>query len=204
MVKKATAQKKQLEKPAKRGAPAGKAQRKSGAKKPPRRGRPSTRPSVAKIIKRNRDIVLMHTGRYMSFTAISKELGVSEKTAREGYAMYIREIAPLVDAEDALEKAHEYLLKMEGITENLGAIYTNSDDDRVKIKALMSIMETMWREIELRQSLGLMPHKLGELQLVGEIRYVAEQVITLFRQLNAPPEVFRELQRIMSSEPSRN
>lgn len=170
------------------------------APKPRMKRKPRKRPTRAQLIQRARQIVLDRDVDWMSWSQIAEKHGVNEKTVRLNYDEYVNEIAPLIDGEDALEKAREFIRKLEGLQQRFADLAASSKNDSVKLGAMRELVVTLWREIELRQAVGLMPKHLGQLTVVAEVRWVAEQVLLLLKKYDAPPEAMRELHEIMSGD----
>jgi hypothetical protein len=162
------------------------------------------RPTLAEAIARNRKVVELRLMEHKTWRQIAEEVGVNEMTARTGYRTYVEEIAPLIDSEDAFEKAREFLLKLEGIQSKFAAVAAGSNHEMVKIAALRSLVDAMWKEVELRQHLGLLPSDLAGLADETEARWVAQQVVALLRKYGAPQKAITELHEIMRvPEPPR-
>ena len=97
-------------------------------------------------------------------------------------------------------KALEYLRMLEGARGKLGEIVSATDRDSVRIAALREIVTTIWREIELRQKLGLLPNRLADVRVIEDQRFFAEQVVAVLERYNAPQEAFEELAAILDDQ----
>jgi hypothetical protein len=195
----------QEEQPARRKAVA--TRRDQQQKRPNKRGSERAKesqnkkhPTVAETVRRNQQIVVMRDVDMLTFTAIAGKLEISEKTAREGYGMYVNEIAPLIESEEALDKAREYLRKLEGVQSRFASIAATTRIETVRIQALRQIVDTMWREIELRQAIGLLPKNLGTLKVTADVRWFVDKVITLLEKHDVPEEMFDELDSILAGD----
>lgn len=166
----------------------------------PRAERNAKHPTIAETIKRNLEIVYDREILHMGWSAVAKKHDVTEKTAREGFKMHVKEIAPLMESEDALDKAYEYVRKLEGIQQRFAEIANGAKaTDGVKLQALREIVNTMQREIELRQAVGMLPRDLHDLNEIADGRFVAENLARLLERIDAPQEAFEELAAIMES-----
>lgn len=171
------------------------------AKKRARQGKSARHPTTAQIVARNLQIVRMYEVDYKTFTTIAAALEIDEKTAREGYRMYSEEIAPLLVGGEEMLKVGEFIRKLEGAQERFAEML---NDEKVAVenqmKALRNLIETMWREIELRQAVGLLPKNLGTIKVDLKVRWVMEQVFTVLKKYDMPEEAFVELQTILRSQ----
>jgi hypothetical protein len=155
------------------------------------------RPTVSQIVKRNQEIVSDREIDCMTWGEIARKHGVTEKSARDGYVMYVAEIAPLVEYEQGFEKAREFVRVLEGMRARFVRIAVGAKQPGQRIAALREARETLAKEIELRQAIGLLPRDLRELSQVIERGWVAQQAIDLLRKYDAPEEAFTEFHEIM-------
>ncbi len=154
----------------------------------------------AQSIERQQAIVHRYDVEHVSFAQIARELGMGEKETREAYGRYVREIAPLMSVGAPEEKAAEYLRTLEDVRQQLARIGESADNDSARVGALRELVKVMFREIELRQHLGLLPRKLPELRTLVEQRWAGQQIAQLLSELDAPPAAVEKLAAILSGE----
>lgn len=158
---------------------------------------PARSPTAA-IVARNQQIVLDREVDSMTWTAIGLKHKISERTARDGYAEYVGEIAPLVEYEEGFEKAREFLRVLEGVRQRFAEIASDKTQQTpARISAWREVVNTLMEEVNFRQAIGLLPDRLGDLKQVVERRWVAEQFIRLLDKYEVPEEAYVEFHEIM-------
>jgi len=154
----------------------------------------------AQSIKRQQTIVHSYDVEHLSFAQIARELTMGEKEVRQAYGRYVRDIAPLMSAASPDEKAAEYLRTLEDVRQQLKRIGSDADNDSAQVGALRELVKVMFKEIELRQHLGLLPRNLQDMRTLAEQRWAGQQIAELLGELNAPPEALEKLEAILSGE----
>lgn len=164
------------------------ARKKTGAAKRPQK----KRITQAESLQRSREIVVEHEVEHLTFAAIAANREMDEKTVRECYYRYVNEIAPVIASEVPIEKAMEYMRMLEGLRQKL-AEDINNEARPVRHNAIKEIRATMKEEIELRQHLGLLPHRMGDVQVLARQRWMGQVMAQALRKLGASPEMIRVL-----------
>jgi hypothetical protein len=157
------------------------------------------RRTTAQVLRRSMEIVLARDVDMLPWAEIALKFETSESAARKAYLRYNAEIVPLMSAERPPDVAVSYLRMYEGQRRNLAKIATNAESDGDKIAAIRGIVGVIDKEVALRQKLGLLPPDLAELPKLERMEWLLDEVVTVLRGLNAPPEVFTRLRSIMAS-----
>ncbi len=152
----------------------------------------------AQSIKRQQKIVHEHDVEHLTFGKIAQNLEMGEKEVREAYARYVRDIAPLMTVATPDEKATEYLRSLEDVRQQLARIADNADNDSARVGALRELVKVMFKEIELRQHLGMLPTPLTNIRDEAERRWAGQQIANLLADLKVPPEGLERLEAILS------
>ena len=168
------------------------------AKKP--RGANPKRPTQAQSIQRQKQIVFDHDVAHMTFAAIAKKYKMGEKEVRESYNRYLTEILPLF-IDRTPTKAVQYLRDLEEIDQQLKLLIDHADNDSARVGALRLRKDLIFDVIKLRQNLGLLPMHIGDMRLIENQRWVAEQLAVVLQRLGAGPETFREIAAMLRVGP---
>lgn len=186
------------------GTPAGTQKRRPATKRTVKKaaaGKSPRRPTTAQIVERNLKVVVMYETEFKTFAQIAAELGVDEKTAREGYSVHTEQIAPLLGG-DSMGKVLEFIRKLEGAQAKYAEFLNSTEKGSnavTRMTALRHLVDTMWREIELRQAVGLLPSDLSSVATEMKTRWIMEQVGKLLEKYKMPPEAIRELHEILAT-----
>jgi hypothetical protein len=192
--------------PRKRPKPAPKsveqlAQEKKGTTQRRRRVEPRET-ALTKLVARQQQIVIDRDVHWMTWTTIAAKHKITERTARRNYQEYVTGIAPLLTNEIPREVGHELVRKLQGIEQQIAAMVGATTNDLVKLGALNSLARVLGQEIELRQHLGLLPKRLGDIHLISDQLWAAEQIIVVLRELKAPAEAYDRVSEILTGAAS--
>lgn len=154
----------------------------------------------AQALARQQEIVLAYDVEHLTFAQIARRLAMGEKEVRQAYGRYISEIAPLMNIVSADEKAGEYLRSLEEVRQELRQIASSAANDSARVGALRELVKVIFKELELRQHLGLMPSPTSDLALVVEQRWAVQQVAQLLQEIDAPAEALERLEQILSGK----
>jgi hypothetical protein len=154
----------------------------------------------AESVKRQQRIVRAYDVEHQTFSEIARQLTMGEKEVREAYRRYVNDMAPLMNSLSADEKATEYLRTLEDIAQQLRYIAAFADNDSARVGALRELLKVVFKDIELRQHLGLFPTKPGALVRELEERWLGGQIADLLHEYGMPPEALRKLEAILSGE----
>lgn len=161
------------------------------------RKKPARRSRVTKVIQLAQQIVLDRDTLWLTWTEIAVKHGISETTAYTTYYEYTEEIAPLLTNEVPKAVGEQLLRKLQGIQQRIAEIAGSASQDTIRLGALNSLAALLQKEIELRQHLGLLPKKLGDITLISDQLWAAEQIVLVLRSLEAPPDAFRRVAEIL-------
>ena len=128
----------------------------------------------AETIKRQQAIVRARQVERLSWAAIAEQQKMGEKEARESYARYISEIAPLLIAVPAEEKAAELLRDLDEVRQLQFRIAAAADSDSARVGAGREVAKVVQMEFEIRRALGLMPKLAGDAELQSLAREIVE------------------------------
>src|SRR4051794_12616995 len=181
---------------------ADRAKKSEAAAKAPRGANPR-RPTQAQSIARQQQIVHEHDVERLTFGEIAKRHAMGEKEVRAAYARQVNEIAPLFASAPPVEKAYEYLRELEDVRQRLAQISDHADNDSARVGALRARVSTIFQEIALRQALGLLPRDLGDLRVIADQEWLAQEIGLLLQRYGVPPDAFAELESIFSGESNR-
>jgi len=168
----------------------------SGGRAP--RGSNPGRPTQAQSLARQIQIVTDHDINHLTFSEIAVKFGIGEKEAREAYKRHTTEIVPLLLAITPDDKAGQYLRALEDTRKRLERRAEGADNDSAAVGAYREIVKIIGEEIRLCERLGLLPREADEMRLVPDYSWLAQQIGDLLESLEAPPEAFSELERILT------
>lgn len=169
--------------------------------RPTTRGANPNRPTQAQSIARQRQIALARDVDQRSWADIGQELGMGEKEVRQAYHRYREEIAPIFATESGLDRATNYLEMLAGVRLRLFSIADEADNDSARVGALREVGKCIAREIQLSQSLGLIPKRVDEGAVGEDMRWVVGELARLLRRHGVPPAVIEELRALSAPGP---
>jgi hypothetical protein len=141
----------------------------------------------------------MRRTEFKTFARIALDLGIDEKTAREGFRSYTEEIAPTLVNSDAMLQAVEFIGKYEAAQEWYAKVVADEKEATVvRMQALKHVMETMSAEITLRQEFGFLPKNLGTVRVEMKARYIIERVFDVVEKYDMPDAALDELEQIIA------
>lgn len=159
---------------------------------------------ISKAIARAQQIVIDRDRDWLSWTEIAAKHKIAETTARKSYRDYVEGVAPLLASEIPMEIGHELVRKLQGVQARIAEIAHTATHDSVRLGALNSLTRVLHEEIELRQHLGLLPKRLGDVHVISDQLWAAEQIVVVLRELEAPPEAFRRVAEILEGAAASN
>lgn len=118
---------------------------------------------------------------------------MGEKEVRLAYYRYLEEVAPLLAAPAADEQIVADLRTLDELVQCLWGIAENGRNDSARVGAARLIADLVFRSIELRQHLGLLPRPLSQ---VVDNAWMAEQIRRIFEKHNVPAAAIEEIQHV--------
>ena len=100
-----------------------------------------------------------------------------------------RDEQPDLSELDPTEVVRETLDGYEAAIEELALIAAGAEHDATKVGAIRTRLEAIRGRIEMLQSVGAVPHDLGQIRVIEDVRESARQVIQVFREFNVPEDV---------------
>ena len=161
----------------------------NGAGKQP--GKAAGRLPQAAAIRRQQRIVRLRDVERLTYAEIAAEIGMGEKEVRLAYRRYVDEVAPLLAAPAADEQIAEALRRLDDLVQRLWRLLESGKNETACVGAARTIADLTFREIELRQHLGLLPR----LSQVTEYPWMAEQIRRIFDKYDLPAEALEEIQQ---------
>lgn len=178
--------------------------RREGDKQPSSSSRPRgsdpRRLTQAQLLKRQQAILVDRDLHNMTWAAIGRKYSMGEKEARETYARYVREIAPLITEQAPEEKVFEYLRILEGTRQRLAEVVEDADNDSARIGGLREIVKTVSKEIELLEHAGLLPRDIAHARARAEQEWLLQRVEEVLHRRGVSPEVYEELAAALDAE----
>lgn len=153
----------------------------------------------AESLKRQQKIVLAHDVGHRTFAQIARQLGLGEKECREAYGRYVRDVAPLMSTFAADEAVTRHLRTLEEAMQQLRSIAAAADNDSARVGALRELVRTIFKDIELRQHLGMYPRPARH-QTDAERLWIGQEILRVFEQYGVPTEAGAEIQVILATE----
>lgn len=165
------------------------------------RGSNPKRPTQAQSIARQRQIALARDVDHKSWADIGRDFGMGEKEVRQAYHRYKEEIAPIFATDPSLDRATDYLQMLADVRLRLLSIADEADNDSARVGALREVGKCIAREIQLSQSLGLIPKRVDEGAVGDDMRWVMRELGRLLRRHGVPPAVIDELRALAAPGP---
>jgi len=91
-----------------------------------------------------------------------------------------------------MDRAHTYLQMLGDVRTRLFVIADSGDNDSARVGALREAAKCIAREIQLSQSLGLIPARVDDGAVSEDVRWLVQQLAQLLRRHRVPPAVIDE------------
>ena len=158
-------------------------------------GKKSGRLTQAESIRRQQRIVQLRDVDRLTFARIADEVGIGEKEARLAYYRYLDQVAPLLQAPAADEQIGEALRTLDDLAQSLWGIAEKGTNENARVGAIRTLIDLIFRGIELRQHVGLLPRPLTQ---VVDHAWMAEEILRVFEKHNVPAEAIDEVQQVFN------
>lgn len=137
----------------------------------------------------------------LEFVEIAERVGLSDRQCRAYFQEWQDEDKTALVRENGVDIVHEALAGLRALRQEAAAVYRAADESNVngQIGALKLMADTRMREIELRQSSGLLPKNLGRIQVDLDMRFVLESIIHVFEQYAVPKEAGEKLVELLET-----
>lgn len=126
--------------------------------------------------------------RGISGDRVGAQFGLSGRQVRRIRALY-RQDQPDLDELEPAEIVKDTLDGYEAAIEELALIASTSNHDPTKVGAIRTRLEAMRGRIELLQSVGVLPHDLGQIRVIDDAQAVVAAILKVFDAYEIPEEV---------------
>lgn len=157
------------------------------------------------IRRRNREIVTA-LFRGLSESQVANTYGIGERHVRRILKEW-RDAHPgprETGMGDPLALVDEALELYQGAAEELALIAATTEHGSTRVGAIRTRIDAITRRVALLQATGLLPHDLGKLRLDIDVRYVAEQIVSIFQDEGIPAEVTDRVITVLGGAASMN
>jgi uncharacterized membrane protein YccC len=172
----------------------------SGNGRPAKPGANKRRLTQAESIRRQQEIVKLRDVERRTFGEIAGLVGMAEKETREAYHRYVRELAPLLSAPSADEQIAEALRALDDAGQLLWRLAADADNSSASVGALRGLIDLTFREIQLRQNLGLLPRPLSRITREADDAWLARKIASVFRKYEVPEAAVKEIEQLLDPE----
>lgn len=125
---------------------------------------------------------------------IARQHNITVRMVGKIWHDFRNQVRPVVLEEDALDVVLDYLLGLQAVRGEASVIgQSQFAKDQDKLMAWRLIVDTMDKEIALRQATGLLPKSLGRIGIEIDVNYVAEKIVTVLNAHDVPREVTDEI-----------
>lgn len=125
--------------------------------------------------------------------------GISREQAGAQFGLSVRQVArikkkyrsevPDISELDPGELVRDTLDNYEAAIEELALLAARTDHGPTKVGAVRVRLEALRGRIELLQSVGAVPHDLGQIRVIDDAQLVARQIAEVFERYGVPQDV---------------
>jgi hypothetical protein len=142
---------------------------------------------------RDRLLHRLKTERSMTYATLSQMFGVSDRQARRVVRDRRRQLAADAwDIDRTREVIEETLEGLDHLIEQF-AILAAHTDGATKLGAMRERRETLLKRLETLQSLGVLPHDLGQFSVRLDLEESASRMLEAFKRLGVSEAVQQEV-----------
>jgi hypothetical protein len=169
--------------------------RRKGSRRGRARGANPHRPTQAQTLARQKQIVIDRDADSLTWAEIAAKHGLGEKEARQAYSRFKSEIVPVI-TEESSEAPHDYFRMIEETRARLLKIADQADNSSAAVGALREVMRSIFKEVELAQSLGLLPREAADEPDIDDFRWLLDQFATVLARYPIPVGAIEEIRTL--------
>lgn len=158
--------------------------------------------SFAEQEQRDAEIVAARL-RGLAFEQIARTYGLTGRRVRQIFTKW-REENPPIRLADPLEIVDDLTGQYQGAAEELALISATTRNDNARVGAIRARMEVLAQLVELLKAVGALPNDLGRLQVDIDVRYVAEQILTVLAEEGVDERVTERLMATLTRGQATN
>lgn len=138
-----------------------------------------------------------------TWPVIAAEVALSERQCRAVYQSYLKDQATSLVEQGPEAMVAEAMAELEEIAMRMAQIAEDPENQSVLIGASRLQAQVLRDKIALAQATGLLPHDLGTIRHLHDVRALVVEVVAIMRKRGVPVEVLREIQEVVAPVDSR-
>ena len=151
----------------------------------------------AESLRRQQKIVRMREVERQTFGQIASAMGMAEKETREAFYRFVNDVAPLLNVPPADAQIAEHLRTLDDARQRLWRLVDEADNSSASVGALRALVDFTFKEIQLRQNLGLLPKPLSRITREADDAWLAQEIARVFRKYEMPTEAVAEIEDLL-------
>jgi hypothetical protein len=152
--------------------------------------RKSGRKELTATEREERDLSIIRDRlRGQSWQHIGQKYDLAVRLCKEIYERWRKENPQTWKGRDPTDIVEEMLERLEAWTEHLADIADTTRTDLTRIAAINAQADKMTRAAELMQATNILPHNLATLRVEHDVRILAQHLVTVLVEHNAPREL---------------
>ena len=132
----------------------------------------------------------------MTWVEIAEKHGLGQKEAREAYECFQNEIAPIINPQPAADAPLKYFRMIEQTRARLLAIADRADNSSAAVGALRAVMASIFQEVELAQSIGLLPRETADEPEIHDFRWFLARFASVLARYPIPAGAIEEIRSL--------